>query len=278
MENSNEWEKLCSGLNYIRNITNFKPKVGLVLGSGLGEVIDGLEIVHKISYKEIPFFPKATASGHKGRFLIGYLKKVPVIIMQGRIHFYEGYQIEEVVRPIRLMKMLGCEIIILTNSAGAINVEYREGQLIALKDHIASFVPNPLRGHNIQELGIRFPNMSEIYSKRIRNILKDAADKIGMKLEEGIYLQTAGPSFESPAEINMYRNLGVDVVGMSTACEAIVARHMGMEVGCISCISNMASGITGNELTIDEVIKNAELIKYKLGNFLNECIIQLIAQ
>lgn len=266
-------ENLSRCYQAIRNKTDFTPKVAIILGSGLGEVVKQMQIVCVIPYSDIPGFPVSTVQGHVGRFLFGYINEVPVVVMQGRIHFYEGYNMEEVVLPIRIMRMLGATTLILTNSAGGVNESYYPGQLVLVKDHIASFVPNSLRGTNIDFLGTRFPDMSDIYSKKLREVIRKGADTLKIPVTEGIYLQTAGPSFESPAEIKMYRLLGADLVGMSTACEAIAAKHAGMEIGCISFVSNLAAGMTDSTLTMEEVSDRAlgiyiyleQLLLYTVG-------------
>lgn len=217
-------QRLLSCFSYIKNRVDLVPSIAIVLGSGLGNYANCIDVVQTIEYSEIPEFPISTTKGHKGRFVFGFVNGIPVVIMQGRVHYYEGYDIKEVVLPIRILHMLGANILILTNSSGGVNYLYQPGQLVLVKDHIACFVPNCLRGDNIQFLGPRFPDMSEIYSIELRKIIRGVALRNNIPMEEGVYLQTAGPSFESPSEIKMYRTLGADLVGMSTACEAIAAK------------------------------------------------------
>lgn len=237
-----------------------RPKVGLILGSGLGSYGEDIETVSVLDYEELAGFPVSTVPGHAGRFLFGYVgsRRVPVVIMQGRVHYYEGYSIQDVVLPVRLMKLMGIEILFLTNAAGGVNLDFEAGDLMMLTDHISSFVPSPLIGPNIEELGTRFPDMSEVYDRGLQNILREAAGEAGLTLKEGVYLQFGGPNFETPAEVRMARTLGADAVGMSTTVEAMAARHMGLKVCGISCITNMACGITQKPLSHAEVQETAD--------------------
>lgn len=269
------YEKLKQCVDYITSKVDIKPRVAIVLGSGLGEILNNINIIKTIDYSEISGLPISTVEGHRGRFIFGYVGQAAVLVMQGRIHFYEGYDIDKVVMPIRIARLLGAEKLIITNSSGGVNLSYYPGQLVLIKDHIASFIPNCLRGENLEFLGLRFPDMSNIYDKDIRKCAKEVGREIGITLEEGIYLQSPGPSFESPAEIKMYRGFGADMVGMSTACEAIAARHAGMDICGISCISNMAAGILDEVLTIEDVSKAAEKAGEKLGQLIQGIIIKL---
>ncbi len=228
-------------------------KVALVLVSGLGNYADTMEIKAEISYSEIKNFPVSTVPGHEGKFIFGYVRKVPVVCMKGRVHYYEGYPITDVVLPARLMKMMGAEILFLTNASGGINQEFGAGSFMLITDHISCFAPNPLIGQNIDELGCRFPDMSKIYDPELNQIIRDTAKEFGIPLKEGVYVQLTGPSFESPAEIRMLKTLGADAVGMSTVVEAIAANHMGMRICGISCVANLAAGMTDQPLTHDEV-------------------------
>lgn len=252
-----EADKLQSMIRFIKKQTNIIPKIGIVLGSGLGQLFDVLEEQVSIGFMQIPYFPKSTVAEHAGKLVVGKYKGQGIVLMRGRIHFYEGYHMNEVVRPIRMMKMLGVEKIILTNAAGAINDEYKVDDIVVISDHIASFVPNPLRGIEINGLGTRFPDMSKVYDSKIVEEIKQIGESLGISIKEGVYLQTSGPSFESKAEIRMYKRFGADVVGMSTACEAIAAVHLGMKVGGISFISNKACGLSANKLSMEEVIQNS---------------------
>ncbi|MFR3728770.1 purine-nucleoside phosphorylase [Lacrimispora sp.] len=254
------YEKLQNCLKSVREKTDFIPEVALILGSGLGEYAEEIEVTTAIDYKDIEGFPVSTVAGHKGRFIFGYVNKVPVVIMQGRVHYYEGYPMTDVVLPTRLMGLLGAKTLFLTNASGGVNKEYRPGDFMLLKDHIASFVPSPLIGENIEELGPRFPDMSDIYRKELRAVIKEAAKEEGVDLREGVYMQLSGPAYESPSEVQMCRILGADAVGMSTACEALAANHMGMKVCGISCITNMACGITDQPLSHAEVQETADRV------------------
>ncbi len=254
------YEKLKVCLESVRAITDFKPEVALILGSGLGDYADGIQVVQTIDYAQIKGFPISTVAGHKGKFVFGYVDKAPVVIMQGRIHYYEGYPMTDVVMGARLMGLMGAKKLLLTNAAGGVNPEYAPGDFMILKDHITVGVPNPLIGENLEELGPRFPDMSEVYSGRIRDIIKAEAKKLDIKVQEGVYVQFTGPSYETPAEVRMSRIWGGDAVGMSTACEAVAARHMGMEVGGISCITNLAAGMTDKKLDHKEVQEVADRV------------------
>lgn len=259
-------------LKAVREKTDFKPDVAIVLGSGLGALADEIDISAIVNYNEIPDFPVSTVQGHKGRFVFGCIGDVPVVIMQGRVHFYEGYSMEKATLPIRLMKMMGAEKIILTNAAGGINFDFKCGDLMLITDHISTFVPNPLIGKNIDEFGPRFPDMSDIYSLELRNIIKRVAEENNINIQEGVYAQLTGSSYESPAEIKMLRTMGADAVGMSTACEAIVANHCGFKVCGISCISNMASGVTENPLDHKEVQECADRVATVFKKLIKEAV------
>lgn len=274
MEMKNVYEKLTDCVAYVRTKTEFVPKVALVLGSGLGDYAEGIQVVTEISYADIPGFPVSTVPGHAGKFIFGYVKDVPVVCMKGRVHYYEGYDMSDVVLPIRLMKLLGAEILFLTNASGGINEQFKAGDFMMLTDHISCFVPNPLIGGNIEELGTRFPDMSNVYDKELRNVIKTAAADNGIGLHEGVYAQLTGPSFESPAEIKMLRTMGVDAVGMSTVVEAIVANHMGMRICGISCICNQAAGMTEQPLTHEEVQAAADHAAPLFKKLVTEAIVR----
>ncbi len=267
------YEKLINCYECVKSKIDFKPEIALVLGSGLGDFAETAVDIHSsLDYSEIEGFPRSTVEGHKGRFVFGYINGVPCVVMQGRVHYYEGYPMTDVVLPARLMSMMGAKVLFLTNASGGINADFSAGDFMLIKDHISCFVPNPLIGANIDQLGTRFPDMSKIYSPDIRRIIKATADDLNIKLQEGVYLQLTGPSFESPAEIKMLRTFGADAVGMSTAVEAIAARHAGMLVCGISCISNLACGMTDNPLTHAEVQECADKAAPKFKKLISECI------
>lgn len=255
---SKAYERIRAGYEYCRKVTDFEPKVALILGSGLGNYARNMKIVAEIPYRDIPGFPVSTVAGHDGKFLFGYIGQVPMVVMKERVHFYEGYSMEDVVLPTRLMKELGAEILILTNASGGINPKFQAGDFMMITDQISCFVPSPLVGANVEELGVRFPDMTYIYDLELQEKIRIVAKKEQISLQEGVYVQASGPNFESPAEIRMFGILGADTVGMSTACEAIAANHAGMKVCGISFISNMASGISGNKLTHEEVKETAD--------------------
>ena len=266
------YEKLQSCYDSIRDRIPFTPRVALILGSGLGDYADGIEVESVIDYHEIEGFPVSTIPGHKGRFVFGHVKGVPVVIMQGRVHYYEGYTIQDVVLPTRLMRMMGAEVLFLTNAAGGINKGFHAGDFMLIRDHISSFVPSPLIGANLDELGPRFPDMSDVYDKALRDVIKDTAGKIGVPLQEGVYIQLTGPNFETPSEVRMCGILGADAVGMSTACEALAANHMGMKICGISCISNLACGLTDQPLSHQEVQETADRVAPLFKKLVTEAI------
>jgi purine-nucleoside phosphorylase len=247
------YDKLEKCRDYIRERTGFVPRVALVLGSGLGGFAQELESECTVDYRDIPGFPVSTVPGHVGRFIFGYIGEVPVVCMQGRIHYYEGYDISDVVLPARLMHMLGAEILFLTNASGGVNPDYDAGDFMLITDHIMTFFPNPLIGPNIDELGTRFPDMSSIYDKKLSDTIRLTAARQGICLREGVYAQLTGPSFETPAEVRMLGLLGADAVGMSTAVEAVAANHCGMRVCGVSCVCNKGAGISKTPLTHAEV-------------------------
>jgi len=267
-----EYERLLSCLECVRQKLDFQPKIGLVLGSGLGDYGESIELKYVMDYSEIEGFPVSTVPGHKGRFLFGYVEGVPVVAMQGRVHYYEGYPMADVVLPIRLMKLMGAEILFLTNASGGVNETFVPGDLMMIKDQISDFVPSPLIGENIEELGPRFPDMSHIYDAELQNILREAAQALDISLKEGVYIQFTGPNYESPAEIRMSSILGADAVGMSTSCEAIAANHMGMKICGISCISNMAAGISKQPLNHKEVQEAADRVAPLFKKLVTESI------
>ncbi len=251
-------DRINKCVSSIRERTSFVPEIGIVLGSGLGGFADQIDVECIIDYSDISDFPISTVSGHTGRFIFGYIHNKPVVAMQGRVHYYEGYRMDEVVLPVRVMKLLGIRSLILTNAAGGVNEAFAPGDLMIISDHISSFVPSPLIGKNFDELGTRFPDMSNVYSERLQKLMLNISSEMNIDLKQGVYLQLTGPNYETPAEIRMCRNLGADAVGMSTACEAIAANHMGLEICGISCITNMASGILNQKLDHKEVQETAD--------------------
>ncbi|MGN1416516.1 MAG: purine-nucleoside phosphorylase [Oscillospiraceae bacterium] len=254
---SKRYERLEKCYKSFREKIDFVPKIALVLGSGLGDYAEGIKIEAALDYSEIEGFPVSTVVGHKGRFVFGYVENVPVVIMQGRVHYYEGYPMEDVVLPIRLMKMMGAEVLFLTNAAGGVNYSFEAGDFMLINDQIC-MAPSPLIGENLDELGPRFPDMSEIYNKKLRSIVKSTARQLDIPLREGVYIQLTGPNYESPSEVRMVRIMGADAVGMSTACEAIAANHAGMKIVGISCISNLACGVSSKPLSHAEVQETAD--------------------
>lgn len=250
------YEKVEICFKQIRAKVAFVPKVAIVLGSGLGALADVIQVVDTVDYSDISGFPLSTVDGHKGRFVFGYIQETPVVIMQGRVHFYEGYAISDVVLPIRVMRKLGADILFLTNSAGGLNTMYRPGDFMMITDHIGSFMPSPLIGENVEEWGKRFPSMENIYDAQLCEFIRQSARECNVLLREGVYVQMKGPQYETIAEVKMCQILGGDAVGMSTAIEAVAGRHMGMRVCGLSCISNMACGISKiplNHMDVTEV-------------------------
>ena len=269
------YQKLMDCYACFQKKISFVPQVALVLGSGLGDYANDIKVVAELDYKEIEGFPTSTVQGHEGKYIFGYVGTVPVVCMKGRVHYYEGYDISDVVLPIRLMKLMGAKVLFLTNASGGINTEFRAGDLMLIQDQISDFVPSPLIGANMEELGTRFPDMSEIYDKKLQQIIKKTAAVNDIPLEQGVYIQLTGPNFESPAEVRMCRILGADAVGMSTACEAVAANHMRMHICGISCIANMACGITPNPLTHKEVQEAADRVAPRFKKFVTKSIINI---
>lgn len=252
------YEKLLKCRDYVRSRTDFVPKAALTLGSGLGGFASEVDVACEVPYADIPGFPVSTVPGHAGKFIFGMLRGVPVVCMQGRVHYYEGYELSDVVLPTRLVRMLGAEILFLTNASGGVNPEYDAGDFMLITDHIMTFFPNPLVGANIEELGTRFPDMSHVYDPALCDIIRATAKKEGIALREGVYCQLTGPCFETPAEVRMLGVLGADAVGMSTAVEATAARHCGLRVCGISCVCNKGAGLSPTPLTHEEVQEAAD--------------------
>ena len=269
------YERLLKCYQCFKDKINFKPEVALVLGSGLGDYADTIRVEAVLDYHDIEGFPVSTVSGHKGRFVFGYVGDVPVVIMQGRVHYYEGYSMEDVVLPTRLMKMMGARVLFLTNASGSVNYDYKAGDFMMITEQISNFVPSPLIGPNEEMLGERFSDMSEIYRKDLCEIIRGAAADLQIPLQEGTYIQLSGPNFETPHEVKMCRILGGDAVGMSTACEAIAANHMGMKVCGISCISNLGCGMTDQPLSAEEVKETADRVAPLFKQLITESIVRI---
>jgi purine-nucleoside phosphorylase len=256
-----DFSRATRAAKFIQSRTKLRPQIALVLGSGLGAFADELSSATRIPYHKIPGFPRSTVPGHSGQLVIGKAAGVPLVAMQGRVHLYEGYSAKEVVFPMRVLGRLGVRAAILTNAAGAINLDYSQGALVAIRDHINLQGTNPLIGPNDERFGVRFPDMSQAYSKAYREIALREAKRLGIQIHEGVYAALCGPSFETPAEIRYLKTIGADLVGMSTAFEVIVARHMGIRVLGISCVTNMAAGILDQPLTHAEVMETGDRVK-----------------
>lgn len=254
---SKAYERLQKCYECFKAKVDFVPDIALILGSGLGDYADTIKQEAVLEYKDIEGFPVSTVAGHKGRFVFGYVGDVKVVVMQGRVHYYEGYSMEDVVLPVRLIKLMGAKVLFLTNASGGVNFDYSAGDFMLISDQIC-MAPSPLIGENLDELGPRFPDMSNIYDRDLRKTVRDTAASLGIKLQEGVYIQLTGPNYESPAEIRMVRTLGADAVGMSTACEAIAANHCGLKTVGISCVSNLACGMTDKPLSHAEVQETAD--------------------
>jgi purine-nucleoside phosphorylase len=265
-------DKLKQTAQYLKKKLPFTPEVAVVLGSGLGDYVEELENAGHIEYTDIPNFIKTTVVGHEGRLYYGTIRGKNVAVLQGRIHLYEGHDINEVVLPARVMSLLGVSNYIVTNASGGINADFKPGDLVAIDDHINFMGKNPLIGKNLDELGPRFPDMSELYDKQLRNQIKQACDNLKISYKSGVYCSVLGPSYETPAEVRMLRTLGGDMVGMSTVPETIAAHHAGMKVAGISCITNLAAGISLDKLSHDEVKEVANQAKSSFKQLLSEFI------
>ena len=271
------FDQVQEAASYLRSkLGTFRPRVGMILGSGLGDAAEGIADPVLIPYSEIPHFPQSTVEGHTGRIIAGSMGGAPVLVMQGRVHFYEGYTPQQVTFPLRVLGAMGLGAVVLTNAAGAISPDYRLGELVLLTDHINMMGWNPAVGPNEPRFavrpraGLRFFDMSEPYSPWIRGLAKDIANTEGFDLSEGVYVAVSGPSFETPAEIRAFRTLGATLVGMSTVPETIVARHMGMEVLAISCVTNQAAGLSSTPLSHEEVFKTGQLVRSRLRRLLEQ--------
>ena len=268
----NYYEKLLRCRDAVRARTDFQPRIGLILGSGLGPVAETMEVVASVDYKDIPGFPVSTVPGHAGRYLFGYIGGVPVVCMQGRVHYYEGFDVHDVVLPIRVMGLLGIKTVFLTNAAGGLDPNMEIPSLMVIRDHMMFNFPNPLIGPNLDQLGPRFPVMSQIYDPALCQVLHNTAAKLGQKLSEGVYIQLTGPSFETPFEVRYYGAIGGGAVGMSTACEAVAARHMGLRVCGVSCIANLGAGLSPAPLNHEEVIAAGDMIAERFSALVTAAI------
>src|SRR3712207_6612714 len=266
------YSQIKEAAQYIKEKSKYTPEIGLILGSGLGAIGDKIEEAEYYPYGEIPHFPVSTEEGHAGRLVIGKLQGRVVVAMQGRFHFYEGYKMQEVTFPVRVVKLLGIEKLIVTNAAGAVNTSYKPGDLMLITDHINLMGANPLIGRNLSEFGVRFPDMSDPYNKELRNKVKEVAGSLGIELQEGVYAAMSGPTYETPAEIRMVRTLGGDAAGMSTVPEVIIAAHSGIKTVGISCMTNMAAGILDQPLDHEEVIETSERVRETFIKLMNGVI------
>lgn len=269
---ANRMQKYREAAEFIKKRTHIEPTIGLILGSGLGEMAESVDKSVVIPYREIPHFPVSTVEGHKGQLVIGELTGKPVLAMQGRFHYYEGYSMEEITFPVRVMKLLGIEYLLVTNAAGGINREFRPGDLMLIVDHINLMGDNPLRGTNLDKMGPRFPDMSEAYDRKLIEIAKLCASRKQVTVKSGVYCGMQGPTYETPAEIRMVHAIGGDAVGMSTVPEVIVANHCGIKVLGISCITNMAAGILDKPLNHEEVVEVGKMVKDKFISLIKEII------
>ena len=248
-------------VEFVRKKSKVTPATGVILGSGLGNVVDSIDVDVAIPYGDIPGAKASTVVGHQGRMILGRVDNVPVVVMQGRVHFYEGHEMEEVMFLSRVIGRLGIKKLIVTNAAGGINTSFKPGDLMLISDHINFMGVNPLRGPNVDDLGTRFPDMSEAYPESLRVVAKEVAKEIGVKTQEGVYLALSGPTYETPAEIRAFRTIGADAVGMSTVPEVIAMSHMGIPVLGISCITNMAAGILKQKLSHTEVMETTARVQ-----------------
>lgn len=269
------YQKALEAAHFLQKNNQYQPKIGLILGSGLGSLAEEMTDTFEFTFEEIPHFAISTTEGHLGKVVLGKLNGISVVALSGRYHFYEGYDLATVTFPVRVMHILGVKTLILTNACGAVNKEFKPGDLMVINDHLNLVANNPLIGKNIDKFGPRFPDASEIYTKSLRRIAHQAADQLGFSLKEGVYAWWTGPSYETPTEIKMIRILGADAVGMSTVPEALVASHMDMKVLGISCLTNMASGILDQKLSHQEVLDVAQSVNQKFRNLIKNIVNQI---
>ena len=261
--------QIHSAADFIRSRTSIRPRVGLILGSGLGDYADTLTDAVRIPFSQIPGFPVPTVPGHSGALVLGTVRNTPVAILQGRIHYYEGLPQQVITLPVRVLAALGVQTLVLTNACGGVNTAFQPGDLMLISDHINLSGANPLIGPNLDAFGPRFPDMSDLYTASVRSAIRNKATAAGMELREGVYAMYSGPNYETPAEIRMFRILGADVVGMSTVPEALVAGHCGMQVVGISCITNMAAGVLPRKLDHSEVVETAARVRSRFCSLLD---------
>lgn len=272
MTSSSLYERAEHAARVVRARTVLEPRIAIVLGSGLGGFAEDFAEAVAIPYEEIPGFVRSTAEGHAGRLVVGKIDSVPVLAMQGRVHYYEGYSLEEVTFPVRTFKLLGIKTLILTNAAGGINLDLTQGALMVISDHLNLMGENPLRGPNDERFGPRFPDMSVVYARELQELVVEEAKEMDVEMRHGVYAALSGPSYETPTEIHLLRQLGVDAVGMSTVPEAIVGRHMGMEVLGISCITNMAAGFSDQPINHEEVMETGARVRETFATLLRGVI------
>jgi len=265
-------EQVLQAVNFIKNQFSFKPQVGIILGTGLGKLIDDIHIEHEIDYKDIPYFPISTVESHSGRLIFGNIEGKKVVAMKGRFHYYEGYDMREVTLPVRVMKHLGVEVLCVSNAAGGLNPDYKIGEVMILNDHIDLFPENPLRGKNMDELGVRFPDMSEPYDEKLISLAREIAKENNIVAHEGSYAGVQGPNLETKAEYKYLRTIGADAVGMSTVPEVIVARHMNLPVFAISAITDLCSPGNIKKVSIAEVLAAAAIAEPGMSMIIKKLI------
>ena len=277
MAEANDFANAQAAAKFLLSQTPFRPRIGLVLGSGLGGFADDLADAIRVPFTNVPFFARSTAVGHAGQMVIGKAGSVPVVAMQGRVHLYEGYSAREVAFPMRVLDQMDIHAVVLTNAAGGINLEYKQGALVVITDHLNLQGLNPLTGPNDERYGPRFPDMTQAYSTAYREIAAAAAQKLGMTLHDGVYVALLGPSYETPAEIRYLRTIGADLVGMSTVAEVIAARHMGLKVLAISCVTNMAAGILDQPINHEEVLETGKRVQKQFEALLRAVLPRIAA-
>lgn len=277
MPNDDLFSRADSAAQFLLSQARIAPKIGLVLGSGLGAFADQLSDASRIPYAQIPGFPRSTAIGHAGQMVIGKAGDIPVAVMQGRVHLYEGYSVQEVTYPMRVFGRMGIGAVVITNAAGGINVKYQQGALVVISDHINLQGYNPLVGSNDDRFGVRFPDMTRAYSRGYAKAAQEEAVKLGIALGQGVYAGLLGPSYETPAEIRYLRTIGADLVGMSTVAEVVAARHMGIKVLAISCVTNMAAGILDQVLSHQEVMETGEKVRTQFEALLKAVLPRIAA-